>query len=95
MKVNGCLMAPKNADRTLVSTVLNFFCSTHSAIMNNEYGDKVAIGIRTRVLWDIGIAGGTQCKQEIMSSVGREREKEEKTDKREIVKSEKNSCKIG
>ena len=47
------------------------------------------------VLLDIGIAGGTQCKQEIMSSVGREPEKEEKTDKREIVKTEKNSCKIG
>ena len=47
------------------------------------------------MLWDIGIAGGTQCKQEIMSSVGREKEKEEKTDKREIVKTEKNSCKIG
>ena len=63
--------------------------------MNNEYGDTVAIGIRTWVLLDIGIAGGTQCKQEIMSGVGREPEKEEKTDKREIVKTEKNACKIG
>ena len=86
-------MHKKHAHRTFVSTVLNFFSGTHSSIY--EYGDTVAIGIRTRVLWDIGIAGGTQCKQEIMSSVGREREKEEKTDKREIVKSEKNSCKIG
>ena len=77
----------------MVSTVLNFFSGTHSSIY--EYGDTVAIGIRTRVLWDIGIAGGTQCKQGIMSSVGREKEKEEKTDKREIVKTEKNSCKIG
>ena len=75
----------------MISTVLNFF--SHSWIY--EYGDTVAIGIRTRVLWDIGIAGGTQCKQEIMSSVWRERGKEEKTDKRKIVKSEKNSCKIG
>ena len=89
--VNGSLIAKKHAHRTLVSTVLNFF--SHSSIY--EYGDTVAIGIRTRVLWDIGIAGGTQCKQEIMSSVGREKEKEEKTDKREIVKTEKNSCKIG
>ena len=49
------------------------------------------------MLLDIGIAGGTQCKQEIMSSVGmgREAEKEEKTDKMEIVKTEKNLCKIG
>ena len=76
----------------MVSTVPNFFSGTHSWIY--EYGDTVAIGIRTRVLWDIGIAGGTQSKQGIMSSVGREKEKEEKTDKREIVKTEKNSCKI-
>ena len=52
--------------------------------MNNEYGDKVAIGIRTRVLWDIGIAGGKQCKQEIMSSVGREPEKKRKQTKEKL-----------
>ena len=96
MAVNSCLIAQSTCRHNHGLNRSKFFLwYTKLDIWIMNMGTRLLLGSGRGCFWDIGIAGGTQCKQEIMSSVGREPEKEEKTDKREIVKTEKNSCKIG